>query len=178
MHLLVTSRLFHKDSTRFGNNFQETTVSYRLRSTLFLGLINDNLLLVPPQSVMVILSSIGLTLVTPDTHRKTFETLQGKTEGSQGRSPWLLIFTFFCYKDFFTIIIPNIRNKYSIILETTLAAVFPPPVRGNTASNTTSHQNMSGSWPYSVNMEVLGVCRNQLETEPQSDFNRFNLNQN
>ena len=133
MHLLVTSRLFHKDSTRFGNNFQETTVSYRLRSTLFLGLINDNLLLVPPQSVMVILSSIGLTLVTPDTHpstRKTFETLQGKTEGSQGRSPWLLIFTFFCYKDFFAIIIPNIRNKYSIILETTLAAVFPPPPGG------------------------------------------------
>ena len=129
MHLLVTSRLFHKDSTRFGNNFQETTVSYRLRSTLFLGLINDNLLLVPPQSVMVILSSIGLTLVTPDTHRKTFETLQGKTEESQGRSPWLLIFTFFCYKDFFAIIIPNIRNKYSIILETTLAAVFPPHTR-------------------------------------------------
>ena len=102
MYLLVTSRLFHEDSTRFDNKFQETTVKLPTEtysvSVIDLRYYYRYQLL--PVLVPICAPSLDRFALQDPCHHptrasthKTFETL--KTEESQGRSPWLLIYLFF-----------------------------------------------------------------------------------
>ena len=169
MYLLVTSRLFHEDSTRFDNKFQETTVKLPTEtysvSVIDLRYYYRYQLLPVLVHVPVCAPSLDRFALQDPCHHptrasthKTFETL--KTEESQGLSPWLLIYFFFAIKTFCHNY-SNIRNKYSIILETHACSCVPPPLSGRggvglgTQLPIQYHQSISGISPKHVGILTL-----------------------